>query len=221
MANNTKKKTVKPAAKPAETKPETKSGEIDELRAQIQMLQAQLANQKPQVVQVMADTEKVVLRFQAEVAKDCYTVFGVNGLYGSVTGKTGFVTVPKSEWSRFYNEPVQNLFRRRWLTVVSGLDESEMKAYGCDYKPGELLDEKSFNEMLDMGSDLLSLFPALCREHKMMVASRFLEAWRNGDPRVQDRDLIVKLNEMSRDEDAPHGMFAEIIRGLNEKDTKL
>ena len=63
-----------------------------------------MAEVKPQVVQVMADTEKVTLRWCAPVADNNRAVFGPNGMYGTVTGKNGTVMVPKSEWSRFYDE---------------------------------------------------------------------------------------------------------------------
>ena len=79
------------------------------------------------MVQVMADSEKVVMRFQAEVADDNVAMFGPEGMYGQVTGKTGTVTVPKSEWSRFYNESVRNMIARRWLIVLSGMDERERR----------------------------------------------------------------------------------------------
>ena len=53
-----------------------------------------LPQQQPQVVQVMADTEKVVLRWMAPVADVNVAVFGANGMYGQVTGKNGTVIVP-------------------------------------------------------------------------------------------------------------------------------
>ena len=122
----------------------TADSEIEALKSLVKQLQDQLAAQKPHVVQVMADTEKVVLRFQAEVADDNVATFGPEGMYGQVTGKTGTITVPKSEWSRFYNESVRNMIYRRWLIVLSGMDEQERELYGCNYKPGEILDELAF-----------------------------------------------------------------------------
>ena len=202
-----------------ETKTEQNS-EIEALKSLVKQLQDQLAAQKPHVVQVMADTEKVVLRFQAEVADDNVATFGPEGMYGQVTGKTGTITVPKSEWSRFYNESVRNMIYRRWLIVLSGMDEQERELYGCNYKPGEILDELAFHKLLDLGRDLIAVFPALCDAHKEMVASRFLTAWMDGDPRAMDRDLIVALNELSKDDTHKKGMFQPIIEGLNAKDAE-
>lgn len=194
--------------------------EIEALKALVKQLQEQLAAQKPHVVQVMADSEKVVMRFQAEVADDNVAMFGPEGMYGQVTGKTGTVTVPKSEWSRFYNESVRNMIARRWLIVLSGMNERERELYGCSYKPGEVLDENAFHKLLDLGRDLIAVFPALCEAHKEMVASRFLTAWLDGDERAMDRDLVVALNELSKDEKHKKGMFVPIIEGLNAKDAE-
>lgn len=199
---------------------------IERLEKIVADLQAQLAQRTPQVVQVMADTERVVMRFQAEVADDNLTVFGQDGMYGQVTGKTGTVTVPKSEWSRFYNESVRNMIARRWLIVLSGFDDRERELYGCSYKSGELLDETAFHKLLDMGRDLISIFPVLCEEHQAMVASRFISAYGDGDERVNDRELVVALNEMSketyrnldRNDSRRKGLFYPIIEDMNDKE---
>lgn len=199
---------------------------IERLEKIVADLQAQLLQRTPQVVQVMADTERVVMRFNAEVADDNLTVFGQDGMYGQVTGKTGTVTVPKSEWSRFYNESVRNMIARRWLIVLSGFDERERELYGCNYKSGEILDETAFHKLLDMGRDLISIFPVLCEEHQAMVASRFISAYGDGDERVNDRELVVALNEMSketyrhldRNDSRRKGLFYPIIEDMNDKE---
>ena len=240
MAETTKKRGRKPKAEKAvqeETKKEApvtqvvaadREDEISSLRAMVIQLQEQLANQRPQVVQVMADTERVVMRFQAAVADDNVAVFGPDGMYGQVTGKTGIVSVPKAEWSRFYNESVRNMINRRWLIVLSGFDDSDRILYNCAYNPGEILDEMAFHKLLDMGRDLIAVFPALCEDHKSMVASQFIEAYEAGDQRANDRELIVALNELSKetyrnaDKTDPRrkGLFWPIIEAMNEKDAE-
>lgn len=240
MAETAKKKTT--TRKPRTTKkaPEEKkpvveepvkaepNPEIESLKLLVKQLQDELAAKRPQVVQVMADTERVVLRFQAEVADDNETLFGPDGMYGQVTGKAGTITVPKSEWSRFYNESVRNMIARRWLIVLSGMDERERELYGCNYRPGELLDEMAFHKLLDLGRDLIAIFPALCEDHQAMVASRFITAWYDHDERVRDRDLVVALNEMSKEtyktaekgDLRRKGLFWPIIEGLNAEDAE-
>ena len=204
------------------------NSEIEELKKLVRQLQDELAAKRPQVVQVMADTERVVLRFQAEVADDNETRFGPDGMYGQVTGKVGTVAVPKSEWSRFYNDSVRNMMNRRWLIVLSGMDEQDREIYGCNYKPGEILDETAFFKLLDMGRDMIAVFPKLCPDHQAMVASRYVTAYYDGDDRAKDRELIVTLNEMSKE---PYknadkkdlrrkGLFWPIIEALNAEDAE-
>lgn len=213
-----------PVSSPAT--PDPRDEAIAELKNMVKQLQDELAARKPQIVQVMADTERVVMRFQAEVADDNVAIFGPDGMYGQVTGKAGTVAVPKSEWSRFYNESVRNMISRRWLVVLSGMDEQERELYGCNYKQGEILDDMAFHRLLDMGRELVAIFPALCPDHQEMVASRFITAWNDNDPRVKDRELVVALNEMSKENFKTadkndlrrKGLFWPIIDGLNAED---
>lgn len=227
MPVSSTEKPITPNLYKEESKPvDERDAAIERLEKIVADLQAQLAQRTPQVVQVMADTERVVMRFNAEVADDNLTVFGQDGMYGQVTGKTGTVTVPKSEWSRFYNESVRNMIARRWLIVLSGFDERERELYGCNYKSGEILDETAFHKLLDMGRDLISIFPVLCEEHQAMVASRFISAYGDGDERVNDRELVVALNEMSketyrhldRNDSRRKGLFYPIIEDMNDKE---
>lgn len=139
-----------------------------------------MAEVKPQVVQVMADTEKVTLRWCAPVADDNLAVFGPNGMYGTVTGKNGTVMVPKSEWSRFYDETARRLIERRWLVVLSGMTDDERAVYHCAYRKGEVLDEKAFRCAVTMGDKLLDIFDDLCTEHQEMVAKAYYDAWERG-----------------------------------------
>lgn len=209
-----------------QTSGQSKDDRVAQLEEMVLRLQKELAERSPQIVQVMGDAEKVVMRFQADVADDNIAVFGQNGMYGQVTGKVGTVIVPKSEWSRFYNESVRRMIENRWLVVLSGMSDDERKLYHCQYREGEVLDENAFARLLDMGRDILAVFPNLCLYYQEMVGRRFAEAWRNGDVRAKDRDLIVALNEISKKSyvDAPgtdprkRGMFRPIIEEMNAVD---
>lgn len=179
--------------------------------------------QQPQVVQVMADTEKVVLRWMAPVADDNVAVFGANGMYGQVTGKNGTVIVPKGEWSRFYDETMRRFIDRRWLVVLSGMTDDERALYHCDYRKGEVMDEKGFANIFRMGEELLPYFDALCTEHQEMVARSFCEAAEKGELDSDWRPLVKNLNVMNkkRYKDAPEndirrkGMFRPVLDALN------
>lgn len=227
-AETTKAETpaVKAAAEPAVEK-SAESEKVERLEKLVETLMAQLADRNPQIVQVMADTEKVVMRFQADVSDDNLAVFGTNGMYGQVTGKLGTVIVPKSEWSRFYTETNRAMIDRRWLVVLSGMTEQERGLYNCMYRDGEVLDEGAFRKLLDMGNELLAVFPKLCVSHQEMVGRFFIEAYQNGDVRVtENRDLVLALNEESKKAyaDLPakdarrKGVFNPIIAEMNRRD---
>ena len=208
-------------------------GEVEALKETVAKLQEQLqaalsakAAQPAQVIQVVTpDSEKVTMRFQADVADDNVAVFGPSGLYGQVTGKMGTVVVPKAEWSRFYTDSVRRMIDRRWLVVLTGMSEDERKLFHCAYKKGEVLDEKAFAGLLDMGEELLKIFPELCISHQRMVGTAFWEAYNQGDSRANDRTLIVKLNELSKkaaagsgDKLLEKGVFNPVIEAMNKKD---
>ena len=185
-----------------------------------------IPQQTPQVVQVMADTEKVILRWMAPVADDNVAVFGPNGMYGQVTGKNGTVIVPKSEWSRFYDETMRRFMERRWLVVLSGLNDEERELYHCSYRKGEVLDEKGFANIFKMRDGLLDIFDDLCTEHQEMVAKSFCAAAAQGKLDDSWRTLVKKLNAKNKQRyrDVPagdvrkKGMFAPVIEMLNGAD---
>lgn len=173
----------------------------------------------PQIIQVAADVEKVHFLWQAEVADDNVARFGEGGMYGQIVGKTGSFYVPKSELSRVLTERNRVFMKRRWLIVVSGLDDEEREALGVDYKEGELLDKRAFQKMVDLGDELLEIYPKLCDGHKRMVAQRWAEAYEEGNPNVT-RERTVKLNEMSKAAGSTRGDFIGIIERMNAQDAQ-
>ena len=182
----------------------------------------------PTIIQVQGDQEKIVLRFQAEVADDNVAVFGDGGYYGRVTGKRGILTVPKSDFSRFYSDQVQYMLDHRMLIVLSGMTDDERELYGVKYREGEFMDEMAFAKMLDMSSEeMLAIFPKLCNDYKEMVARRFVTAFQQGDERVtKRRELVKQLNDMTKgmfadkpDSDArKRGLFSWILEAMNKQD---
>ena len=213
---------VAEAVKEPEKNPEVEAlkAQLAETQRMLEMMQAQLAVARPQVVQVMADTEKVALRWQAEVAEENVLALGPNGTYGTITGQTGYASVPKSEWSKFLDESMKGFIKKRMLIVLSGLSDDERETYGCMYREGELLDEKAFQKMLDMGEEMIAVFPALCHEHKEMVARRFVSGYANNHPSAHNRKLVVALNELSKQDPLfpKKGAFSSIIEQMNASD---
>ena len=173
----------------------------------------------PQIVQYGADAQKVHFLWMAEVADDNTVQFGDGGMYGSIVGKTGSFYVPKSDLSRILTSMNRKFLDDRWLIIVSGLDDEEREALGVDYREGELLDRKAFAKMVELGDELLELYPALCDGHKQMVAQRYADAFAAGSPYVT-RERAVRLNEMSRREGHERGDFIHIIEEMNERDAR-
>lgn len=226
-------KVVAEATEPAEVaettpvEPVTAPSEADVLREQNDLLKKQLEAMqkqmeslaKPQVVQVMADTEKVHFLWQAEVSDSNVVHFGDGGMYGRIVGKTGSFYVPKSDLSRVLTEVNRLHLKRRWLIIVSGLDDEERVALGVDYKEGELLDKRAFAKMVDLGDEILEIYPALCEGHKKMVAQRYAEAFHKNNPNVT-RERVLALNAMSKEAGSEKGDFTPIIEMMNQRDAE-
>lgn len=188
------------------------------LQKQIEMMQAQMsAMAMPKVIQVAPDTEKVHFLWQAPVADDNVVLFGEGGMYGRITGKTGSFFVPKSELSRILDSMTRLFLQERWLLVLDGMTDEEREALGVDYKEGEVLDKRAFARMVDLGDEILDIFPALCDSHKDMVGQRFYEAWTAGNPAVK-REIVVELLKKSKVSGHEVKAFSAIIEEMNEKD---
>nr|DAK83909.1 MAG TPA: hypothetical protein [Caudoviricetes sp.] len=170
----------------------------------------------PNIIQYVGETERVQFLWQAEVADDNVVMFGDGGMYGQVVGKSGTFFVPKSELSRVLTDVNRVYLKRRWLIVVSGLTEEEREALDVDYKEGELLDKRAFAKMVELGDELLDIYPKLCEGHKRMVAQRYMEAYTNSSPYVT-RERVEKLNEMSK-ADGGKGDFAAILEKMYKRD---
>ena len=172
---------------------------------------------RPTVVQVAAETERVHFLWQAEVAPENVQTFGEGGMYGKIVGKTGSFYVPKPDLSRVMDERNRYFLDKRWLIVVSGLDQEEREALGVDYKEGELLDKNAFARMVELGDELVELYGELCAGHKEMVARRYGEAFAQGSPYVT-RDRVMRLSEMSKAAGMEPNPFQRIIEGMNDRD---
>ena len=211
-------KTVK--ASEAEVKEVDKRDEeialLKEQLAAMKSMVEQLQNTQPtQVIQVNTpESERILFLFEAEVADDNVFTVGENGMYGRITGKTGSFYVPKSDLSRVMDSQFRAMLDARWIVAVNGLTDEERDAYGINYKEGEYLDKRAFAKMVELGDEMLEIYPKLCAGHKEMVAKRYYEAYKAGNPKVT-RDLIVKLNQLSKEAGNGKGDFAPIIELMN------
>ena len=207
--------------------PEVKENSVDEvaaLKAQIEEMKKLLkeateANRTPIIQVTTPESERVHFLYQAEVADDNIFFVGENGMYGKITGKTGSFFVPKNDLSRVNDGMFRYMLEKRWIIVISGLTQEEREALGVDYKEGEYLDKRAFAKMVDLGDEILDIYPALCEGHKEMVAKRFYEAYKNGNPKVT-RDIVTKLNTLSKAAGSPRGDFIAIIEEMNAADAQ-
>ena len=181
---------------------------------------------EPQIIRVASDAPIVKLRFQCECSPVNVITFGMNGKFGSITGKSGTFSVPKESFAgEFRDELVQNLLASRELIVLDGLTDEERELYGVNYKQGELMDEKMFAKIIDMGAEILDVYKQLGLTYKEAVARRFAEEFEKNPSRI-GRDLITKLNELSKKDYAAlpkedmrrKGAFYSIIEQMNKKD---
>lgn len=199
-----------------------KNDEIELLKAQVEMYQKQMAEmmetmqkmQQPQVITVSSGNETVRLLWQAEVADDNKVMFGQGGRLGSVTGKVGEFFVPKTEFTSMVDEACRYYMDKRWLIVLDGLTPEEREAYRVNYKNDEYLDREAFRKIVEMGDKILEIFPHLCDGNKMMVAQRYMEAYQNHSPFVKEA-TVRALNELSKNEEFPKGLFMPIIESMN------
>lgn len=187
-----------------------------------------LAKQQTNVVQISTDKQLVKMLFLDDCSDDNVLGFGVNNKFGTITGPCGYINVPKDEWlGEFRDNQQQMLLRTRKLIVLDGLTDEERAMHGLDYKPGEVLDEQMFRNLLDHMDELPEIFKKLCPSVRAVVAARLQTAYDAGDPRVLgNRDIIVKLNKISKkdfadvpqDDPRREGLLTNIVRGLNKND---
>lgn len=220
------KKTIGNTSEAAESAKESVYTRADVERMVAEAVKAALAGVQPQTIQIKQEDERIHLRYQNEVMDDNLVLFGESGQWGQVTGKSGDVWVPKMEWSRFCTAGVRRMLDKRTLIVVSGFSEEEMEMLGVSYRKGEVLDERVFNKLLDMGDELIKIYPELCESNREIVARRFITAFENKDKRVYNRKLIVELNRLSKSKDTTlskdsperKGAFAKILEGMNAEE---
>ena len=226
----TPKKAADPVTAPVATAEQAPVFTQDEVNAIVaQAVESALAKQaQANVIRVSADTPMVKLLYQCECSPVNVINFGPNGKFGSITGKTGKLSITKEAFvGEFRDELVQALLASRELIVIDGLTDDEREMYGVNYRKGEYMDEKVFAKMVDMGSAILDIYPDLNQTYKDMVAKRFAEEYEKNPKRIA-RDLVVKLNEMSKKstKDLPkgdlrkRGAFVGVIEKMNEAEAE-
>lgn len=136
-----------------------------------------------------------------------------------ITGSGRRFSVKLSDFEGVFLTPlVTLLLKKRKFIVLDGLNEEQRQQYGVDYKPGEILKSEGMFDWFLSGpvSQVKTAFAELCKEHRELVARRFMLAFENGDNRLT-RDRIEALNEVSkRDFEDGKGAFTPILKAINE-----
>lgn len=220
MAKTTKKKEQVPAEEIGSPAAEEKKVyTADEVQALLAQMQAQIDALKsasaPSEAKAPAK-ERVTFRWQAPVSADNVLEIGPGGRWATITGPEQTFSVPKEELGNVLTAQVRHLLDLRWLIVLSGLDEDEMEAIGCNYRKGEILDRKAFQNLIGLGMGIVPIYGELCRGNRQIVAKELYEAWTGSRKGSVRRDVVVALKELDPDESA----FRTILTEMNELDAK-
>lgn len=178
-------------------------------------LAASAAKTSCATIQVIPE-EKVTLMYIGGMSRGC----SVNlGIFGRITRDCGIIEVPKKAFMNEANRVVDSLLQSRKLLVIDGLTEDERTRFGVSYKENELLNEKTYQKLLDLPMEELSAtFKLLCEEHKKIVAKVFYSAAEEGDHRVS-LEKVRTLNDISKQTDKD-GLFKYLLQNMAEEIAK-
>ncbi len=151
--------------------------------------------------------EAVTVMFIAEVSPENMLV--IPG-YGSMR-PTSTLDIPKQEFKgKFMTPLVRKLIDKRHLLVLDGLTKDERARFNCDYKEGEVMTEKVFDHILEFENEkLISIFKALCDEHKRFVCRKIITAYENGSSFINIEKMRA-INNLTKDI-TPNGLLKPII----------
>lgn len=134
--------------------------------------------------------------------------------YGTMRPQS-YIEIPKREFGNKFMgiALVRKLIERRHLIVMDGLTQEERERWNCDYRKGELLDERTFDKMLDYPTpQLAEIFEKLCPEHQKFVACRMITAKERNDNRISV-EKAKKINDLSKKND-PNGMLKPVMEAF-------
>lgn len=159
--------------------------------------------------------EMVTVAYLAEVAPNSELVLPG---YGSMRPQS-YIEVPKKEFgNKFMSTLARKLIDKRHLIVMSGLTQDERERWNCDYRDGEVLDERTFDKMLDYPTPKLAeIFEKLCPEHQRFVACRMITAKERGDNRISV-EKARRINELSKVNDKD-GMLKPVLEAFGAEIT--
>lgn len=200
-----------------EQEQEKKTYSADEVQALLSAMQAQIDALKAAAAPPAPakEKERVTFRWQAPVANDNVLEIGPGGRFATITGPEQTFSVPKEELSVILTAQIRHLLDLRWLIVLSGLDEYELEAVGCNYKPGEVLTKQAFHRLVELGDEIVPIYASLCEGNREIVAKILYEEWTKNRGRIR-RDTVNELRRLDPEQSA----FRKIIEEMNERDAR-
>ena len=175
-----------------------------------------LANAQPQKVEPAPQNDMLTVLYMDEVSQN--SSLALPG-YGSMRPQS-YLEVPKKEFgNKFMGIPIVRKFiDKRKLIIMDGLNKDERERWNCDYKEGEILDERTFDKMLDYPTpQLAEIFKNLCAEHQRFVACRMITAKEKGDNRIS-MEKAKTINDLSKKND-PAGMLKPVMEAFSAEIT--
>lgn len=219
MADETTVKEKRTYTKKSASEPQQKEkmfSESDVERIVAEAVAKAVANaqtSQPQTVVINnAKDEMVTLLCMETVAKDSTVPIGK---LGEIQGWGGTRDIPKKEFLQNITPAISNRLKDRRLVVLDGFTDEERERYGVNYTDGELVSSSIYYKLLSMGeNEVIKIFEKACFRHKQIIATLYIDAYMNGDNRI-NQPFMQRLNEISKADDAD-GMFKPILRDMAE-----
>ena len=200
----------------------------EQVRAMISEALAKYAAENPQgqLLEAPENDGVVTIIWQAEVNDANELLIGPNGKYGVITGKHAVIPIQHRDFvGDFRTTTMQYFLKTRNLIVVDGLTDDERKVYGVEYKQGEYLEPAVYERLIEMGDDVLEIFPKLHPTWREMVATKFTDAYEKKTLKCS-RETLLALNAISKKDYANlpkgdmrrKGAFYAIIHSMNAED---
>lgn len=213
MADETREKRT-PAKNASEPKQEEMFAKSDVERMIAEAVSKAMASvQQPQPQTVVINNTKdemVTLLYMGTVAKDSTVPIGK---LGEIQGCGGTRDIPKKEFLQNITPAISKRLKDRRLVVVDGFTDEERERYGVNYTDGELLSPTIYYKLLSMTEDeVANIFKKACFRHKQIIAMLYIDAYMQGDNRV-NQPFMQRLNEISK-KDEPDGMFKPILKDM-------
>ena len=206
--------TKKSASEPQQKEKMFSESDVERIVAEaVAKAMANVQTSQPQTVVINnAKEEMVTLLCMETVAKDSTVPIGK---LGEIQGWGGTRDISKKEFLQNITPAISNRLKDRRLVVLDGLTEEERERYGVNYTDGELVSSNIYYKLLSMGEDeVIKIFSKACFRHKQIIATLYIDAYMNGDNRI-NQPFMQRLNEISKADDAD-GMFKPILRDMAE-----